>query len=137
MKIYCNKNKKNEPVKAGFYLTRQNSEDGKRTFSYEVSDKELCFGVPGAYFIWKGNTADPWVEWKGEVYFYPDIEEMMYHEYEAWCEYESGEIPSDSGFDDYLQNYVSADAFENAAYDLTPFAKVIETSGNYHWAKEL
>ena len=28
-------------VKAGFYLTRQNSEDGKRTFSYEVSDKKI------------------------------------------------------------------------------------------------
>lgn len=126
-------------VKADSFLrSTRKSDDG--TFSYTVDTDKLYLGVPGAYFIWKGEWGDPWVEYDGGVYNASDLDSGVYSDFEEYCE-ENGLTFSDwrdedNAFDEWAKEY-GRDSAEGWLYDMSPFAKVIETSGDYRWAKEI
>ena len=142
MKIYNNKNSRlyqgthGRGIKAGIYLQRTDSDDNKRTFSYTVSDNKLFLGIPSVYYISRGEWNDPWIEYNNNVYNYYDIEDWLWGDYEDWSSM-SGETATDDGYDDYINNNISAADITGIIEELTPFANVVETSGDFHWAKEI
>lgn len=126
-------------VKADSFLrSTRKSDDG--TFSYTVDTDKLYLGVPGAYFIWKGEWSDPWVEYDGGVYNASDLDSGVYSDFEEYCK-ENGITFSDwrdedNAFDEWAKEN-GRDSAEGWLYDMSPFAEVIETSGDYRWAKEI
>lgn len=126
-------------VKADNFLrSTRKSDDG--TFSYTIDENRLYYGVPGAYFIWKGEWGDPWVEYEGSVYSAADLDDGVYADFSEYCK-ENGLTfadwrEEDAAFDEWAKEY-GKDSAEGWLYDMSPFAEVVETSGNYHWAKEI
>lgn len=126
-------------VKADSFLRHtRKSDDG--TFSYTIDENKLYYGVPGAYFVWKGEWGDPWVEYDGGVYNASDLDSGVYSDFEEYCK-ENGITFSDwrdedNAFGEWAKEY-GRDSAEGWLYDMSPFAKVIETSGDYRWAKEI
>ena len=126
-------------IKSDNFLRRTHkSDDG--TFSYTVDENKLFYGLPGAYFIYKGEWSDPWVEYDGELYNAADLDGAIYIDFEEYCRENGIEFSDwreeDRAFDDWSKEY-GADSASSWLYNMSPFAKVVETSGNYHWAKEL
>ena len=130
---------KRRAVKAADYLrSTKKTDDG--TFSYSIDENSLYYNVPGAYFIWKGEWADPWVEYEGSVYSAADLDDGVYADFSEYCK-ENGLTfadwrEEDAAFDEWAKEY-GQDSAEGWLYDMSPFAEVIETSGDYRWAKEL
>lgn len=126
-------------VKADSFLRHtRKSDDG--TFSYTIDENKLYYGVPGAYFVWKGEWGDPWVEYDGGVYNASDLDSGVYSDFEEYCK-ENGITFSDwrdedNAFDAWAEEN-GRDSAEGWLYDMSPFAEVVETSGNYRWAKEI
>jgi len=124
-------------VKADSFLRHtRKSDDG--TFSYTIDEDKLYYGVPGAYFVWKSEWGDPWVEYDGGVYYASDLDSGVYSDFEDYCK-ENGITDwrdEDNAFDAWAEEN-GRDSAEGWLYDMSPFAEVIETSGNYRWAKEI
>ena len=123
-------------VRADSYLRKPASDDDN-TFTYYVSDNRLYLGIPGVYYISRGEWSDPLIEYNGYVYNYYDIEDWLWGDYQEWCETESGEIPTDDGYDDYVNNYISSDGVTSMIEELTPVGKVDSTLGDFHQAKNI
>lgn len=126
-------------VKADSFLrSTRKSDDG--TFSYTVDTDNLYFGVPGAYFIWKGEWTDPWVEYEGGVYSAADLDDGVYADFSEYCKAKGLTFADwreeDAAYDEWAKEY-GRDSAEGWLYDMSPFAEVVETSGDYRWAKEL
>lgn len=99
-------------------------------YNYSVRPNSLYYGCPKAYFIWNGAYSDAWVEYNGYLYNTVDSDDILWSEYNEWCE-ENGEEPNEQDFRDS----VTPDDVINVLYDLTPFAKVTDSHGNQRVAE--
>ena len=69
---------------------------------YVTTSKRLYRNVPGAIFIWHGDSADPEILYKNHLINYYNVEDSLWNSYKDECE-ENGTEPTEEGYDEWAE----------------------------------
>lgn len=69
---------------------------------YVTTSKKLYRNVPGAIFIWHGDSADPEILYKNHLINYYNVEDGLWDSYKDEC-LENGSKPTEGGYEEWAE----------------------------------